>query len=45
MIGSLQNEGLFQSIFQSTAEGIFVVNKEGTILMANPACKNLLDYN
>jgi PAS domain S-box-containing protein len=45
MIGSLQNEGLFQSIFQSTAEGIFVVNKEGTILMANPACKNQLDYN
>ena len=45
MIGSLQNEGLFQSIFQSTAEGVFIVNKEGVVLMANPACKNLLDYN
>lgn len=45
MIGSLQNEGLFKNIFQSTAEGVFVVNEEGTILMANPACKTLIDYN
>lgn len=45
MIGSLQNEGLFQSIFQSTAEGIFVVNKDGTILLANPACKIIFGHN
>ena len=45
MIGSLKNEGLFQSMFQLTAEGVFVLDKDGTILMANPACKNLFGYN
>ncbi|WNH07789.1 PAS domain S-box protein [Thalassobellus suaedae] len=43
MMDNLQNEGLFQNIFQSTTEGILVVNNNGTILMANPACKNLFD--
>ena len=41
MIGSLQNEGLFQSMFQLTAEGVLVLDKDATILLANPACKNL----
>lgn len=45
MIGNLKNEGLFQSMFQLTAEGVLVVNKTGAILMANPACKNLFGYN
>ena len=45
MIGSLQNESLFQSMFQLTAEGVLVVDNEATIILANPACKNLFGYN
>ena len=45
MIGNLKNEGLFKSMFQLTANGILVVNKDGVILMANPACKKFFGYN
>ena len=45
MIGSLQNEGLFQSMFQLTAEGVLVVDNDATILLANPACENLFDID
>ncbi|WP_299111299.1 PAS domain S-box protein [uncultured Winogradskyella sp.] len=41
MIGSLQNEGLFQSMFQLTTEGVLVLDNDGTILLANSACENL----
>ncbi|SDI30711.1 PAS domain S-box protein [Winogradskyella thalassocola] len=41
MIGSLQNESLFQSMFQLTSEGVLVVDNTATILLANPACENL----
>lgn len=41
MIGSLQNESLFESMFQLTAEGVLVVDNDATILLANPACTNL----
>ena len=44
MIGDLKNTALFQSIFQSSAEGILVVNDDGSILMANPACEKLFGY-
>ncbi len=45
MIGSLQNEGLFQNMFQLTKEGVLVVDNEATILLANPACHNLFGIN
>ncbi|WP_339626642.1 PAS domain S-box protein [uncultured Winogradskyella sp.] len=45
MIGNLKNVGLFQSMFKATADGVLVVSNDGTILMANPACKNLFGYN
>nr|WP_321230210.1 PAS domain S-box protein [uncultured Psychroserpens sp.] len=45
MIGSLQNEGLFQSMFQLTTEGVLVVDNDATILLANPACEKLFDIN
>ena len=41
MIGSLQNEGLFENMFQLTAEGVLVLDKDATLLLANPACENL----
>jgi len=45
MIGNLKNEILFQNMFHLTTEGVLVVNNHGTILMANPTCKKLFDYN
>ncbi|MFA5300092.1 MAG: PAS domain S-box protein, partial [Lutibacter sp.] len=44
MISDLKNTDLFQSIFQSSAEGILVVDSDGSVLMANPACEKLFGY-
>ena len=45
MIGSLQNEDLFKSIFRLTAEGVIALDNDATILLANPACQKLFGYN
>lgn len=40
----LKGEILFQSIFESSTESILVVDRQGTILKANPACEALFGY-
>ena len=36
---------LFQNIFEASIEGIILVNEDGRILVANPACEKLFGYN
>lgn len=38
------NKDLFQNIFEASLEGIIVVNEDGLILTANPACEQLFGY-
>ncbi|TXD48629.1 PAS domain-containing sensor histidine kinase [Polaribacter sp. IC073] len=45
MSNQLQDIDLFKSIFQSSVEGILVVDVEGIIIKANPASEKLFDYN
>ncbi|WP_452228081.1 PAS domain-containing sensor histidine kinase [Lacinutrix sp. MEBiC02404] len=41
----LQDTDLFKSIFQSSVEGILVVDADGFIIKANPASEQLFGYN
>lgn len=44
MKNTTHNKDLFQNIFEASVEGIIVVNEDGLILMANPACELLFGY-
>ena len=44
MKNTTHNKDLFQNIFEASVEGIIVVNEEGLILTANPACELLFGY-
>ena len=44
MIDNFNNKDLLKKMFQSSAEGILVVNEDYTILMVNPACEKLFNY-
>ena len=44
MKNTTHNIDLFQNIFEASIEGIIVVNEDGLILMANPACELLFGY-
>ncbi|MBL6449358.1 PAS domain S-box protein [Fulvivirga sp. 29W222] len=39
-----EHQDTYKSIFEACEEGILVVNKGGTIVMANTACNNLFGY-
>jgi PAS domain-containing protein len=41
----LQSEIQFKALFQFASEGILVANKEGEILIANPAVEELFGYD
>ena len=41
----LQSEIQFKALFQFASEGILVANKEGEILIANPAVEELFQDN
>ena len=41
----LQDLNIFKSIFKSSLEGILVVDDNGIIIKANPACEKLFGYN
>jgi PAS domain S-box-containing protein len=45
MTDDVKYKDIFQSMFQTSVEGILVVNKDGYILMANPACETLFGYH
>jgi PAS domain S-box-containing protein len=38
------NKDLFQNIFEASIEGILVVNEDGDVITANPACEQLFGY-
>nr|WP_246223686.1 PAS domain-containing sensor histidine kinase [Fulvivirga kasyanovii] len=40
-----EHQDTYKSIFEACEEGILVVDREGTIVMANTACNNLFGYN
>ncbi|NRT10815.1 PAS domain S-box protein [Flavobacterium sp. 14A] len=44
MINNLEDNLLFKSIFQSSVEGILVVDEQGYIIKANPAGENMFGY-
>lgn len=44
MKNTAHTKDLFQNIFEASLEGIIVVNEDGLILMANPACEQLFGY-
>ncbi len=44
MVNQLKDQELFQSIFESTAQGILVVDEFGIILRANQALENIFGY-
>ena len=44
MIEELNDNVLFQSVFESSVEGILVVNDKGVIFKANPAAENMFGY-
>jgi PAS domain S-box-containing protein len=43
-VSDLQDIDLFKSIFQSSSEGIIVVDLDGIIIKANSASENLFGY-
>ena len=45
MINELKDNTLFQNVFQSSAEGIMVVDDAGFIIKANPASEQIFGYN
>nr|WP_321227958.1 PAS domain S-box protein [uncultured Psychroserpens sp.] len=45
MIDELKDNVLFKSIFQSSVEGILVINDSGVIIKANPASEQMFGYN
>jgi len=42
MMDKLKDNDLFKSIFQSSVEGILVINDSGVIIKANPASEYML---
>ena len=45
MKNTTHNINLFKNIFEASGEGIIVVNEDGLILIANPACENIFGYD
>ncbi|NHF59629.1 PAS domain S-box protein [Flavobacteriaceae bacterium TP-CH-4] len=45
MIDELDNTKLFQSIFESSVEGILVVDDDGSLLTINPAGEHMFGYD
>jgi len=45
MMDKLKDNDLFKSIFQSSVEGILVINDSGVIIKANPASEYMFGYN
>lgn len=41
----ITSNNTFREIFQGSAEGIIMVNKEGTILLANPVSEKMFGFN
>ena len=44
-IGVFNGEEKFKAFFEYATEGILLVNKDGKIIIANPACERLFGYN
>ena len=44
MAVELKEKDLFQSIFESSVEGILVVDTNGVLLSANPAIEHMFGY-
>ncbi|MEM5565052.1 PAS domain S-box protein [Psychroserpens sp. AS72] len=45
MIDELKDNVLFKSVFQSSVEGIMVIDNAGVIIKANPASEQMFGYN
>ena len=45
MIDELKDIDLYKNIFQSSVEGVLVVNADGFIINTNPASEEMFGYN
>ncbi|GHC53656.1 PAS domain S-box protein [Ulvibacter litoralis] len=41
----MKDQALFQSVFESSVEGILVADSKGTIIKSNPACDRIFGYS